>query len=293
MAEINNYQLTRNIEVEIGDLRVNFLGDTTFLSAKEACDTPIHIHAVHEFQYIHSGTLQEVINEKNLLTANEGELLFIPPNVMHRNAEGNCRRLVLAFTIKRIKDKGAGNNFSEYGYYCELLGKMQDAMIIRSDAIVHCIKNLMELPDLPQNGHKKILYLTMLFIRMVECIESHIEASKDALPIQQGSRADQQFFLIEQFVNTQYAKRTSIDDVAELLHLSKRQADRRVKQIFGKTYPALILDRRMSISKKMLQQSNMTCSQVAERVGYQSYTGFYVAFKGYYGCAPETTKKKS
>lgn len=291
MAAQESRQLPAKVTIEIGDLRVNFLGSASFLEARDAGESPLHIHAVHEFQYIDSGVLHELIDEETVLDAGEGEILFIPPNVLHRNEAGSCRRLVLAITIQRLHRERAADDFSEFQYYCELLGRVREPMVFQDEEIRCCVSGLIGLPNLPQNVHRQKIYLTRLFVRLAECVASRSRTRQTALPIQQGGSSDRQYYLIEQYINTHYNEKTTVDDVAALLHLSRRQADRIVKHIFGKTYAELILERRMSIARTMLQKSGLSCGEIAERCGYSSYTGFYLAFRSFYGYTPDQCRE--
>jgi len=62
-------------------------------------------------------------------------------------------------------------------------------------------------------------------------------------------------------------------------------------EIFGETYAVLVLKRRMSIAAALLKKTDIPCSVIAEKVGYSSYTGFYVAFKRYFRMTPDEMRK--
>lgn len=279
--------LPTNMAVDIGDLRVNFLGNAEFLSVKDAGESPLHIHAVHEFQYVYSGVLHEVIDEERMLDVQEKYVLFIPPNILHRNSAGTCRRLAMAITMQQIDTGTEYDDFSEFAYYCGLMGKVREPVIFRDAEILECAEQLVVLADTNQNIHKKKLLLARLFVRLAECINLLNAMPEQSCSIQRGGIDDRQYYLIEQYINTKYAQKTSADEIAELLHVSRRQADRIVKRIFGKTYAALIQERRMSIAQTMIQKTDMCCTKIAEKIGYCTYTGFYVAFKEYFKCTPE------
>lgn len=279
--------LPTNMVVDIGDLRVDFLGNAEFLSIKDASESPLHIHGVHEFQYIHSGVLHEMIDEEKMLDVEEKHVLFIPPNILHRNSAGTCRRLAMAITMQQINSKTETDDFSEFAYYCEMMGKVREPVVFKDAEILTCAEQLVNMSDTSQNIHKKKLLLARLFIRLAECVNSLSASSEPKYPIQKGGNDDRQYYLIEQYINTKYAQKTSTDEIAELLHVSRRQADRIVKRIFGKTYAALIQERRMSIAQTMILKTDISCTQIAEKIGYSTYTGFYAAFKEYFKCTPE------
>lgn len=287
----DNHLVPKNLTVDIGDLRVDFLGTSRLLLSEQITDSPLHLHSKHEFQYILSGTLQESINADKIIRVEQDSVLLIPPNILHSNTAEPGSRLIMTLAMQQLHTGTADPLFSEYSYYCGLFGTFREPIILQDNIITYCIQQLMDLPDLPQNMHKRKSLLTMIFIHLAECVQQYSRTDTERYIFQPGTRYNQQYFLIEQYINTHYNKKTSVEEIAESLHISRRQADRIVDQIFGKTYATLILERRMSIAQTLLQKTDMACTQIAEKVGYTSYTGFYVAFKQHFGIAPDEMRK--
>ena len=71
------------------------------------------------------------------------------------------------------------------------------------------------------------------------------------------------------------------------LNLSRRQTDRTVQRLFGESYQSLIKTRRLQQAKLLIQQSDMPFTEIAEKVGYHSYTGFYLALKNHFEQSPD------
>lgn len=283
----DNHLVPKNLAVDIGDLRVDFLGTSRLLLSEQISDSPLHLHSKHEFQYIISGALQEHINADKVIRVEQDSILLIPPNILHSNATAPGSRLIMTLAMQQLHTGATDPLFSEYSYYCGLFGAFREPIIFQDSIITYCIQQLMGLPDLPQNVHKRKSLLNMIFIQLAECVQRYGRTDTERYKFQPGTQYNQQYFLIEQYINTHYNKKTSVEEIAEFLHISRRQADRIVDQIFGKTYAALILERRMSIAQTLLQKTDMTCTQIAEKVGYTSYTGFYIAFKQHFGMAPD------
>lgn len=286
----NTSELPQMLSITLGDLRVNFLSSHASVS-HNACESPLHIHATYEFQYVSAGTLQELINEEHALKISSGMALLIPPNILHRNTVADCTRHVFTITLQQIHTKETSEEYSEFQYYCGLLGRADQPTIVNSPEVSYCMNRTISLSNTPDNIHKQQSYLALMFIKMAEYVQNTV---KNELPryIPSSSLFDQRYFVIEHYVNTKYTQKTSVSDIAELLHVSKRQADRIVLQIFGKTYATLVLERRMSIALTMLQKTDISCNEIAEKTGYGSYTGFFLAFRHYYGQSPEEMRQK-
>lgn len=283
--------ITRSIYVDIGDCRVDFLGGNDLLSPKSMLNSPIHLHTKPELQYIVSGTLEENIEGSPPLTIPKGSILLIPPNLLHSNEKQEGSRMIFTFALQQIPLNPDEYSFSEYQYYSGLFGQIHKPIVYESSALSYCLTQLTTLSDAPQNRHKQKSLLSFFFIQLCQEVQLRCQSEAVQNSILPGSRYNQQYFLVEHYINTHYNKKTSTENIAAILHISRRQADRIVEQSFGKSYAALITERRMSIAKVLLEKTALTCSEIAEKVGYDSYPGFFLAFKQFFGIAPDALRK--
>ena len=76
-----------------------------------------------------------------------------------------------------------------------------------------------------------------------------------------------------------------------MLYLSERQTRNLIQKEFGADYKQLIIQERMKIADILLRKTAQTLEQIAQQVGYQSYSGFYLAYTRYYGISPEAARK--
>ena len=85
--------------------------------------------------------------------------------------------------------------------------------------------------------------------------------------------------IIEEFFAKNYNTSVSLEDLAEKLMLSSKQASREVKRITGNTFVDELTKRRMNAAVVLTQTTNLSLSKISELVGYSSYCGFYKACK--------------
>lgn len=88
-------------------------------------------------------------------------------------------------------------------------------------------------------------------------------------------------FLIHEFFSKRYNEDLHLCDLANYLHLSERQSERLVIEHTGKSFREELIEIRMTIAKELLKSTNMTLKEIAQYVGYKSYTGFWKAIKKY------------
>lgn len=83
-----------------------------------------------------------------------------------------------------------------------------------------------------------------------------------------------------------------LEEVAEMLHFSKRQTQRFLKGHYGKTFTQKLTEARMSAAAQMLINTSMTIGEIAEQTGFSSGEHFSTAFRRYYNMSPGSYRKE-
>ena len=96
---------------------------------------------------------------------------------------------------------------------------------------------------------------------------------------------DQTYLLIEESFLYNYRDIT-LDSLATLLNLSRRQTERLLQQHYGKTFLQKKKEARMSAACLLLQAGDRSIASVAYELGYSSPEHFTHAFKNYFHMAP-------
>ncbi len=86
-------------------------------------------------------------------------------------------------------------------------------------------------------------------------------------------------FLIHEFISGNYNRDLHLSELAEYLHLSERQTERLVLEAKGKSFRHALSDMRISIAKMLMNSTDMSLSDIAVYVGYNSYSGFWKALR--------------
>jgi transcriptional regulator GlxA family with amidase domain len=85
--------------------------------------------------------------------------------------------------------------------------------------------------------------------------------------------------LIYEFFSKKYNQDVSLSDLAGLLNLSKKQTERMVEKFTGRSFRAEIAHHRMEAAAQLMKIPGLSLSDIATRVGYKSYSGFWKAYK--------------
>ena len=75
------------------------------------------------------------------------------------------------------------------------------------------------------------------------------------------------------------------------MNLSERQTQRLLQQNFGKTFSQKLTDARMAAAAQLLEGTDLSVTQIAERSGYSSIEHFSTAFRRRMGCSPREYRK--
>ena len=86
-------------------------------------------------------------------------------------------------------------------------------------------------------------------------------------------------FLICEFFSNQYSLDVNLGDLAKVLCLSERQAERLVVNLTGKTFQEELTSKRIAMAKRLKKTTALSLKEISEYVGYRSYSGFWKAMK--------------
>ena len=95
---------------------------------------------------------------------------------------------------------------------------------------------------------------------------------------------------IENCLNEYYAEPDLIGHIADRLCMSRRQAARVVQALYHETASSLARRIRIRIAGSMIENTDLRMTEIAEAVGYQSYTAFYTAFKSIRQISPDALR---
>ncbi len=99
------------------------------------------------------------------------------------------------------------------------------------------------------------------------------------------NRSDQ-FAEVVQYINEHYQEELSIEWFAGTMNMSVSHFSRTFKEAVGEKYMEYITKYRLSMAKKLLNETDMKIEEIAERVGYLGSNAFIRMFRKYEGITP-------
>ena len=94
-----------------------------------------------------------------------------------------------------------------------------------------------------------------------------------------ASKVTDYAFLINEFFSLKYIHDIKLSDLAATLCVSDKQAHRLVIKHTGNNFSEELTLRRMHAAEHLINDGRLSLSEIAETVGYQTYSGFWKAYK--------------
>ncbi len=88
-------------------------------------------------------------------------------------------------------------------------------------------------------------------------------------------------YVIREFFTRSYYRDVHLYDLAELLSLSPTHAARLVEKYTGRGFSEELTRQRILVAEQLIKEGVLTLAQIAEKVGFHTYSGFWKAYKRY------------
>lgn len=210
--------------------------------------TNLHNHNFSEVHLLAKGNADFMIGGKTY-TLSQGSIMIIPRGVFH------C-------CIKC--DKDTHHNAFQIDYETDSV----KTLVIGKETIQSFFDEI-ALTNTTKNYYKIASYISLF------CSHIHNESSLHT------SNVTDYGFIIWEFLSLHYNEDLHVSDLAKELHLSERQTERLMKEYTGKSFKNELCEIRMNIAKHLIDNSELSLSEIARYVGYDSYAGFWKAMKKY------------
>lgn len=235
------------IIVKIGNQEKKCILGNGFYSA--SAPTPnLHKHNYAEIHIVAKGSVS-LRCDTRCINISSGSVFLIPENTLHVFESYDKELLHTAFLIESKADS------------FKLRDMPQELLALFLEEIKRCEET---------NDYSKIsAYISLI------CCDLFPECALSAQKVTDHA------FLINNFFSMNYTKDVSLSDLAAELHFSEKQTERLVLYHTGTTFKKAMIEYRMSIAKHLCDTTDLSFSEIAEKVGYNSYNGFRKAYAKY------------
>lgn len=256
---------------------------------------PPHTHNYVEMVYMYSGSTTHILNRRDRITLQEGDLLFLNQNAVQEILPAGVEDIAVNFIIlpdfftQSIATMGADNILRSFlisaltgedGITSYLHFKAKDILPVQN-LMENMIWNLVE--------HKKetnIINQTTMSLVLMN-LSSFSEDLKAAAP----ASYEQSLVLASlQYIDKNY-KDGSLTDLCDSLNEQTYYISRLLKKHAGGNFKELLQKRKLEQAAYLLLNTTLSTSKILEAVGYDNSSYFHRKFKEIYGTSPKAYRK--
>lgn len=251
-----------------------------------------HNHPYFEFFVSLQGNAALDLNEEEI-TINSDDILVIFPETFHHftNCSEDYTDTILTIDIFKNKNHNAKDFYTPFS---SALKQLPGYFHIKhTPSLVEHIKKILESYYFQRALYDEIMLarLTLFFSSLVYILCPNMlepEMVEDVIHKEHANRVQ----FLQSYITLHYMEDINLKKIADMLNLSETHTNRIFKQIFGKSFLAYLTEIRLKNAKRLLRKDNIEISKIAKAVGYDSYNGFYIAFKKEFGITPNEYRKK-
>jgi len=277
------------IRLEIGNVGIHVLLNG-FRHAGYKAGEEMHSHASYELHVLLNGSAI-LETDSACVPLHADDNVIVVPDVFHdfKEQEKGSSIVSFTFTVNMGRKKGC----ADYSRVIERLTQQnENIMVANHPGISELVRKIMaNMYSEHMFAYEKVraaLYMLFaeLFSQIIE--EDGTHTAYESFAVEQDTR----IYMMEEYFNEYYMEDISLKKLAELLYLSEKQTERMVQKAFGEGFRARLTRVRLMSAKKLLKETDLEIQEIVRRVGYQSYNGFYMAFKKRENCTPQEYRDK-
>lgn len=242
-----------------------------------------HFHDDYEVYFLSKGSCQFYINEKVYLL-NGGSLAFVDGDEMHRAFSTNNESL--ARTVVRIKKTRLQKEFKE------LAKPFLTGGALTLD--FHQQKEMEKLIGMIQKECKECAFLyhesikslvTKLFIDLSRLYNNPCQA--------ENYHSSVVILDVINYINAHYNDKITLEGISKSCHISISHLTRLFKASTGYTVTEYINSLRIKKAAELINNTNLSISEIAQATGFPSFSYFGKTFFKHYGISPLKYRKQN
>lgn len=250
-----------------------------------------HYHDYYEIYYLYSGERHYLLEDR-IYRIHQGDLIFIPPNVIHQTAEGGGagghERMLIYFS-RRILNGFLTKKEQAYVLAC-FKHKLKALRLSSVDQILlESILGKMRSEDKRKPAYFS-LYQKMLLSELLIFSSRKASEQLEDYFYPEGP-IHQKIHEVVHFIGENYQQTLALDGLAKQFFISPSHLSRAFKKVTGLTLVKYLNTVRVKEAQRLLRKSELSVCEIAFTVGYGSHTHFGRTFRKMTGLSPIQYRK--
>lgn len=253
-------------------------------TSRDPASDLLHSHDFFELAYVRKGHQVAYQIGGIRYTLREGDILTIPPGVIHgpvssaeprpsltREVVWISQHLMNHFTLmtpgKQFYEIADSKCFSSAGTQWEFLGELFQRNITEQER--------------QQFGWERVQ-----LGNTVQLVTQLCRAMMESGILMQRDEKPELLFLIMDYVECHLPEKLTLEAVAQHFEVSTSTVTQTFRKRIGKSFYSYVIGRRLLLARNLIEQ-NVKLETVGKSVGFAEHSAFYRAFKKAYGVSPK------
>ncbi|MBQ4259305.1 MAG: AraC family transcriptional regulator [Lachnospiraceae bacterium] len=242
----------------------------------------VHYHDAYELYYMLDGNTTYYIGDR-IYHIQSGNFVFIPRGILHRtdyeSSEIN-ERIYLHFSENIFTNE-----------LQEIKETLRDSRVlyVNKEHLPHLENLLTQIEQESKNDDNYQSFIMNLLIR--ELLVQLCRYKQNFKPTLSGT--DKTIYQISKYISTHYQEPISLSALSREFNMSESYLSRKFKAHTGIGVIEYITYVRITNAEKLLQETDYSVTQIADRCGYSDSNYFSTVFKQIKGITPRQCRKQS
>lgn len=239
-----------------------------------------HEHPFCEIMFVFSGSGKTVIDGKTY-PIKKGDIIIYNPNAKHEESTSAKVGLEMGFfgiTNFKINDFPSNYLISPEATPVLHTGKDEEKVAFYFMQLIEEIRGEEKYNELIAKYLARLILIDILRLANI----SEAKFITNAI-----------FNNIHKYINKNFASISSLDEICEELHVTKYYISHVFKKYMGKPPMQYITDKKIDYAKKLLQETDLSATEIGEKCGYPDHAMFFKAFKRTEGITPIAFRKET
>ncbi len=283
---------TTDLTVSISDLIIETVLDRAFITDVFEINTFNHTHPYYELHISLHGEYKICFDGGNALLMQPTMICLIPPETHHHTEKFSeaSQNLALRFTYRRMsKDTALRPIYDDFHHAISVC----TAPVTKSSLSIFQLVGALRRETLAeQTGSDSMerLILSELYISLLRLLLPTDDSKRERMPI--IDNLNTRYIKIDAFYENHFHEPITQKDLADALSLGTRQLSRILKTIYGLSFREKLTEFRLGKAVELISKTELSLETISEMVGYDSYAGFYLAFRKKYGISVSDFRKR-
>ena len=247
---------------------------------------PWHWHEELEFAYVVSGTIELILADRNyIIKKNQGYFTNSNALTMTRKHEGSDTNIVHTHMFHPIFLSGHFKSIFETKYLNPIIhDKNIDALIFtgatQNQKLI--LQKLLKASALQHEENVEFQTRNLFSEIWLLLLQEIKEQPKHTVNFQHQERLQNML----SYIHSNYNEKISLEEIASAASVSTRECIRCFNKSISKTPGEYLMEYRLNMARKLLNDSEMSITDISYHCGFSSNAYFGKAFREKYGMTP-------